>query len=434
MCTNLSSPQGCKWSCEVANNFRRCNFTCKSGYAFVFPTRTHTVSCNHDGRWDQNITEIWSQLPVCSKIEPAKFVMEMQLELDFMSACQDLSPGARNQLLSIAASNLKEAACARVNCTSADVQANLRKCQTASEVHNHKAVGAKSRLKVIFVITVKLYHTTMIKHTAECEEAQSMLVKKRDLIMIIILVIQNMSFPNISYVPGSVGLSPPKLCPQPWQGLVCTSCVTCPPGSYRGQTTCKECPRGTYQDQANKTSCISCPLGKTTLKKGSFHISDCIHGGSTYSGVCNSSQPITSYMTAMPNVTLPHVCHPHNHGVLSELWRKASEPSDLQNLREDNTQAGGQFKSGWYRFSDTIGGKMPECCPPINRCGTLATGWLNGEHPSTVGEKVKRQVCFHFSKCCDEPHVTVKVVNCGNYFVYHLPDSQWYPGGYCGDA
>jgi hypothetical protein len=27
---------------------------------------------------------------------------------------------------------------------------------------------------------------------------------------------------------------------------------------------------------------------------------------------------------------------------------------------------------------------MPEACPPMQRCGSSAPGWLNGSHPTIV--------------------------------------------------
>ncbi|KAL9967747.1 hypothetical protein ACROYT_G026039 [Oculina patagonica] len=38
----------------------------------------------------------------------------------------------------------------------------------------------------------------------------------------------------------------------------------------------------------------------------------------------------------------------------------------------------------WYRFQGAAGTRMPTSCPPDWRCGTVATGWLNGEHPSVA--------------------------------------------------
>ena len=44
---------------------------------------------------------------------------------------------------------------------------------------------------------------------------------------------------------------------------------------------------------------------------------------------------------------------------------------------------------------------MPTSCPPTYRCGTHATGWLNGGHPTVADVRASRQVCFHWdSNCC----------------------------------
>ena len=37
--------------------------------------------------------------------------------------------------------------------------------------------------------------------------------------------------------------------------------------------------------------------------------------------------------------------------------------------------------NGWYRFLGAAGTKMPASCPPVLRCGTVGSGWLNGGHP-----------------------------------------------------
>ena len=35
---------------------------------------------------------------------------------------------------------------------------------------------------------------------------------------------------------------------------------------------------------------------------------------------------------------------------------------------------------GWFRFEGSAGTRMPTSCPPVQRCNTDATGWLNGGH------------------------------------------------------
>ena len=77
---------------------------------------------------------------------------------------------------------------------------------------------------------------------------------------------------------------------------------------------------------------------------------------------------------------------------------------------------------------------MPENPPGKNKCGTHASGWLNGEHPTTLGKITEIQVCFDYSgnSCRYETNVNqitrpgyqtldkVKVINCRDYFLYKL--------------
>eukprot|EP00118_Oscarella_pearsei_P019091 m.200010 g.200010 ORF g.200010 m.200010 type:complete len:267 (+) comp39581_c1_seq66:997-1797(+) len=83
-----------------------------------------------------------------------------------------------------------------------------------------------------------------------------------------------------------------------------------------------------------------------------------------------------------------HECDSRNHKVLSDEWRKINVSSKGQILHCDK-----DLVSGWYRFSESIGGQMnTKCVPEGKRCGTHATGWLVGSHPSTVGSKVSGKV------------------------------------------
>ncbi|CAH3182494.1 unnamed protein product [Porites lobata] len=87
---------------------------------------------------------------------------------------------------------------------------------------------------------------------------------------------------------------------------------------------------------------------------------------------------------------------------------------------------------GWFRFSGSAGTRMPTSCPPYNRCGTGATGWLNGGHPTVADGQVSRQVCFHWPSSCCHWSRNIKVRNCGSYYVYHLNGSPVCNGRYCG--
>ena len=89
-------------------------------------------------------------------------------------------------------------------------------------------------------------------------------------------------------------------------------------------------------------------------------------------------------------------------------------------------------KSGWYRFTEGAGRKMPTACVPINRCNTRATGWLNGNHPTVAEGQVTRQVCFHWSSDCCLWSTNIQVRNCGEYFVYLLSGTPGCSLRYCG--
>ena len=79
------------------------------------------------------------------------------------------------------------------------------------------------------------------------------------------------------------------------------------------------------------------------------------------------------------------------------------------------------------------GTKMPEYTPQKNYCGTHATGWMAGSHPSHPGESVTRKVCFNYAgkKCWMETSITV--TNCINYYVYKLPVAPWCSLRYCAE-
>ena len=76
--------------------------------------------------------------------------------------------------------------------------------------------------------------------------------------------------------------------------------------------------------------------------------------------------------------------------------------------------------SGWYRFSGAAGRRMATSCPPTERCGSFATGWLYGNHPAVADGQVSRWVCFHWNSDCCLWSRSIKVRNCGAYYVYYL--------------
>ena len=118
--------------------------------------------------------------------------------------------------------------------------------------------------------------------------------------------------------------------------------------------------------------------------------------------------------------------------------------SGLENSRDllavSNT-ASDWSGSSWYRFVPPAGTLMADS-PPIESCGSDYGGWVDGGHPTTVGEVVRRNVCFKGygeTRCLPGywsyhyQQETILIKNCGDFFSYYLTDTSvsWY-GRYCG--
>ncbi|RMX49292.1 hypothetical protein pdam_00011234 [Pocillopora damicornis] len=91
------------------------------------------------------------------------------------------------------------------------------------------------------------------------------------------------------------------------------------------------------------------------------------------------------------------------------------------------------FVKAWYKFEGGAGDKMPDACVPTNRCGTHAPGWLSDGHPAVADGAASRKVCFHWSGNCCRWSRNVRVRNCGNFYVYELPPTEYCSLRYCGN-
>ena len=85
---------------------------------------------------------------------------------------------------------------------------------------------------------------------------------------------------------------------------------------------------------------------------------------------------------------------------------------------------------GWYRYQGEAGTQIPTYPPGDSQCGAYRPGWMEGEHPTVGQGKVPRTVYFQGYRNTKEFSTTVKVVNCGQFYVYHLTDTDG--GIYCG--
>ena len=90
--------------------------------------------------------------------------------------------------------------------------------------------------------------------------------------------------------------------------------------------------------------------------------------------------------------------------------------------------------SGWYRFRGAAGTEMPTSCVGKNRCSSHAPGWLNGSHPSVADGAVHATVCFHWSFGCCHWSTSIRVRNCGGFYVYELGPTPVCWLRYCGNG
>jgi len=111
----------------------------------------------------------------------------------------------------------------------------------------------------------------------------------------------------------------------------------------------------------------------------------------------------------------------------------ASGPTFKPN-QGDVTMADWQGEA-WYRVQEPAGSRIPTLSPGTHHCGTQSSTWMNGLHPNTRGDSKEVDFCLHWDQGpCHKPNSWTrngKVTNCGDYFVYMLPDMPGCSGVYC---
>ena len=71
---------------------------------------------------------------------------------------------------------------------------------------------------------------------------------------------------------------------------------------------------------------------------------------------------------------------------------------------------------GWYRITGQAGTKIIDSPVDVSHCGTAATGWLSGEHPSPGEGVVTRRVCFNYDGNPCNWKADVDVLNCNDAY------------------
>ena len=77
------------------------------------------------------------------------------------------------------------------------------------------------------------------------------------------------------------------------------------------------------------------------------------------------------------------------------------------------------------------GTRIPESSPGRYHCGTSATGWLSGTHPTSTAESVDVKFCFESNGDYCDYSTNGKITNCGGFFVYYLENTPDCPLRYC---
>ena len=85
----------------------------------------------------------------------------------------------------------------------------------------------------------------------------------------------------------------------------------------------------------------------------------------------------------------------------------------------------------WYRFTGDAGTKLAMTAPPVSHCGTSATGWMQGALPAVADGAVSRTVCFHWSGNTCNWSAGIQVRNCGQFYVFKLPNAPSCSLRYC---
>ena len=120
-----------------------------------------------------------------------------------------------------------------------------------------------------------------------------------------------------------------------------------------------------------------------------------------------------------------------NYSVLEEAVRAQGNVKPYTSPGFDS-----KLVTGWYRFKEAAGDRMPDKCVSQPSCGTMFPGWLNDTHPTIADGAVTRKVCFRGERGCCSLHVIIKVMNCSSYYVYELQRCLPFPWHcrYCGNA
>ena len=147
----------------------------------------------------------------------------------------------------------------------------------------------------------------------------------------------------------------------------------------------------------------------------------------------------TVQTTTVPTTTQENLCE-HvlslGYNILDDPTRN-SEYGSADLCDNSDTHTSPDWKgSGWYKISGSAGSQLPE--QPIDpfHCGSYQPGWLNGNHPTDIGEGVDSEVCFNYAGSTCSHRVGISIIKClssdgGEYYLYFLKNTPACNLRYC---
>ncbi|XP_028513086.1 neurogenic locus Notch protein [Exaiptasia diaphana] len=214
----------------------------------------------------------------------------------------------------------------------------------------------------------------------------------------------------------------------------------CAPG-YTGpncETNVDECANKPCQngaeciDGANAYTC-KCTAGYTgpnceTNMDDCFN-EPCQNGGECIDGVnsyeCKCKPGFKGKSCEIKEVVVPFECK--NYKTLNARDRSMK-------VRADRAKCDNYLSKGWYRFEGEAGTAIATKCPPRRHCGAHAPGWMKGTHPSQAEGAVTRHVCYNWRGNCCRWTNSIRVRNCGGFYVYELNKPPACRLRYCGNG
>ena len=154
--------------------------------------------------------------------------------------------------------------------------------------------------------------------------------------------------------------------------------------------------------------------------------------GYTVSGCLdNITWYVYEFWLQLESIPLPAGCE--NYQTLNESSRKYSFKSSNETVCDNSISDKNKDWQGenWYRVVDAAGSKITQTPPKGYHCGTHAPGWINGTHPANFGLTKDAKVCFNYKGDTCNWSTSIKIRNCGSYYIYHLPKTPECTLRYC---